>query len=46
VDAGEFLQTRLSDGTLVQFQRECPHRKHDLRIASIKDDKLTCPLHK
>jgi nitrite reductase/ring-hydroxylating ferredoxin subunit len=43
---GEQLQTRLSNGQVVQFQRHCPHLKHDLSLASIKDDKITCPRHK
>jgi nitrite reductase/ring-hydroxylating ferredoxin subunit len=40
------LSTRLSDGTVVHFQRHCPHRGHDLLGASVVDDRLTCPLHK
>jgi nitrite reductase/ring-hydroxylating ferredoxin subunit len=43
---GEHLQSRLSNGQVVQFQRYCPHLKHDLSLGSIKDDKITCPRHK
>jgi nitrite reductase/ring-hydroxylating ferredoxin subunit len=43
---GDALQTRLSNGQVVQFQRYCPHLKHDLSLASVNDDKITCPRHK
>ena len=36
---------RLEDGSVVAFDRRCPHEGGDLALGSIRDGRIVCPLH-
>lgn len=36
---------RLQDGSILTFNRRCPHQGADLSLANVEDHKLRCPWH-